>query len=337
MENIYWIVTGIIALLGFVHCLIHFLAYLKLILRSTKLKPTTMKDLLEMKDELAQKPRYLRLEGKASQDTSIQTPFSRKDVIYFDAWAEQCWISSQGKGEKKESWEVYQNVQLSPFFLIDETGKAPVLIHRLMKVQTENREFNRYNEPLSYPGVDFNYKSFKPRYVKEEYFEYTERYIPDGEKIYFLGEVQFENGVFLLKKTEEKTAFEMVDPILKYAAQGSPANHGLYEISGISDIPVATLFSTVIKKLAIYGFFLLLCASCMVLSLVALTGQPHSFARFLFSSKGMALYFLNFAGTIGLFIVHSFMVKFRSAGNYNDQDRFTKFKCDRRQDLRPPM
>lgn len=314
MEKFFWIITGIIAFLGFIHCLIHFLAYLKLILRSANLKPTPIKDLLAMKDELAQNPRYLRLEGKASQDTSIQTPFSLKDVIYFDAWAEQCWISSQGKGEKKESWEVYQNVQLSPFFLSDDTGKAPVLIHRLMKVQTKNREFNRYDEPLSYPGIEFDYKSFKPRYVKEEYFEYTERYIPEGEKIYFLGEVQFENGVFLLKNAEEKTAFEMEDPLLKYVAQGSLFDKEWQDVTGISDMPSGNLFSARMKKLAIYGFFLLLCTSCMALSTVALTGQPHSFARFLFSEKGMALYFLNFAGIIVLFIVHSFMVKFRPAG-----------------------
>ncbi len=317
MENIYWIVTGIIAFLGFIHCLIHFLAHLKLISHSVSLKPTPIKDLLEMKDELAQNPRYLRLEGKASQDTSIQAPFSRKDVIYFDALAEQCWISTQGKGEKKESWEVYQNVQLSPFLLSDETGSAPVLIHRLMKVQTRNREFNRYNEPLSYPGIEFNYKSFKPRYVKEEYFEYMERYIPEGEKIYCFGEVQFENGVFVLKKAEEKTAFEMEDPILKYVAHANPTNHGLHNISGISDIPPENLFSAGKTKLAVYALLLFLCTSCIALSLVALTGQPHSFARFLFSSKGMALYFLNFAGIIILFIVHSFMVKFRPTGTNN--------------------
>jgi hypothetical protein len=286
-----------------------------------------------MQDELSLNPRYLHLEGKAVQDTPVVAPFSRKDVIYFDALAEQCWISNQGKEKKRETWEVYQNVHLAPFILSDDTGEARVVIHRLMRVQTKHREFNRYNEPLSYPGIEFGYKSFKPRYVKEEYFEYAERYIPAGEKIYFSGEVQYENGVFVLKRADEKTAFEMEDPLLRYAAQGNTANHGLNAESGISDIQPSLLSSGRMSMLALYGFFLLLCLSCIALSFIVVTGQPHSAARFLLSSEGMVLYFLNFAGVISLFVVHSFMVKFRPAGNYNDE-RFTKFKCDRRQNLR---
>lgn len=190
------VVAGMLAIV-FVYLLLRILIATLKINKMKGVKTTSLKDLLDMKDQLAQSPRYMELVGTVSCDEPIRTPYSRIETVFCDFSVKQYWTTPGGEDDIDHTKEVVKTRLTCPFYLEDGTEKVKVKLSEKIKANLETCNELEYHDTKPVEGMDIKYHKM-PSNASYISYEYVENFLDVGSKLYFIGNVQYKDGIFHL-------------------------------------------------------------------------------------------------------------------------------------------
>jgi hypothetical protein len=163
-----------------------------------KTHTTSLRKLIDMREELKKRSQYLELKGRVNCDNPLRTPLTGRECVLYDFTVTQYWTTPCGDDDTDHKKVVHKSRGISICELSDDTETVPIVFEKNINIDIDMEYEKEFHAVQFIKGVPITYVT-TPSNATDISYEYLENYLSVDQYIYFIGNVRYDGEKFILQ------------------------------------------------------------------------------------------------------------------------------------------